>query len=82
MFHIRVANLNIEIQNRYPYAERFCREFFADFHEPDITVFVTDEELAAREMFPLTRDRVISKSLKAYAKMVSSADKGGVRIIE
>ena len=47
MFHIRVANLNIEIQNRYPYAERFCREFFADFHEPDITVFVTDEELAA-----------------------------------
>ena len=47
-----------------------------------INVKLTDEELAAREMFPLTRDRVISKSLKAYANMVSSADKGGVRIID
>ena len=47
-----------------------------------INVKLSDEELAAREMFPLTRDRVISKSLKAYANMVSSADKGGVRIIE
>ena len=47
-----------------------------------INVRLTDEELAARPMFPLTRDRVISKSLKAYASMVSSADKGGIRIIE
>ena len=47
-----------------------------------INVRLTDEELAARTMFPLTRDRVISKSLKAYASMVSSADKGGIRIIE
>ncbi|MBQ3122123.1 MAG: hypothetical protein IJC08_05935, partial [Bacteroidaceae bacterium] len=44
--------------------------------------FNADEELNAREMFPMTRDRVIPKSLKAYANMVSSADKGGVRIIE
>ena len=47
-----------------------------------INVKMTDEELEAREMFPLTRNRVVSKSLKAYASMVSSADKGGVRIIE
>ena len=47
-----------------------------------INVRLSDEELAARTMFPLTRDRVISKSLKAYASMVSSADKGGIRIIE
>ncbi len=47
-----------------------------------INVRLTDEELAAREMFPITRNRVISKSLKAYASMVSSADKGGIRIIE
>ena len=47
-----------------------------------INVRLTDEELAARTMFPLTRDRVISKSLKAYASMVSSADKGGIRIVE
>ena len=29
----------------------------------------------------LTRKRVVSKALRAYAQSVSSADKGGVRII-
>lgn len=46
-----------------------------------IRVQLTDEELAARPMAPITRNRVVSKSLKAYASMVSSADKGAVRII-
>lgn len=31
---------------------------------------------------PLKRERIISNALKAYAAMVSSADKGGVRIVE
>lgn len=53
-----------------------------DIPARSINVRLSDEELEAREMFPLTRDRVVSKSLKAYANMVSSADKGGVRIIE
>ena len=53
-----------------------------DIPNRTINVRLSDEELAARTMFPLTRDRVISKSLKAYASMVSSADKGGIRIIE
>ena len=47
-----------------------------------ISVRLTDEELAARPMRPLTRDRAVPKSLKAYASMVSSADKGGIRIID
>lgn len=46
-----------------------------------INVRLTDEELAARPMAPVTRDRKVSKALRAYAAMVSSADKGGVRII-
>ncbi|MCD8031996.1 MAG: dihydroxy-acid dehydratase [Bacteroides sp.] len=46
-----------------------------------IRVQLTDEELAARPMAPVTRDRHVSKSLRAYASMVSSADKGAVRII-
>ena len=46
------------------------------------TTEVTDEELAARPMTPVTRDRQVSKALKAYASMVSSADKGAVRLIE
>ena len=31
---------------------------------------------------PVTRDRKVSKALRAYAAMVSSADKGGVRMID
>lgn len=46
-----------------------------------INVKLTDKELAARPMAPVTRDRKVSKALRAYAAMVSSADKGGVRII-
>ena len=46
-----------------------------------INVRLTEEELAARPMTPVTRDRYVPKSLKAYASMVSSADKGAVRII-
>ena len=43
---------------------------------------MSDEEINARPMTPVTRNRIVSKSLRAYASMVSSADKGGVRIID
>ena len=47
-----------------------------------INVKLSDEELAARPQQPLKRKRTVSKALRAYAQSVSSADKGGVRIIE
>ena len=47
-----------------------------------INVRLTDEELAARPLRPLTRNREVPRSLKAYASMVSSADKGAVRLID
>ncbi|MCD8194353.1 MAG: dihydroxy-acid dehydratase [Tannerellaceae bacterium] len=60
--------------------------------ERTMNVKVSDEELANRRIAeeargnkaftPPFRERVVSKSLRAYASMVSSADKGGVRIIE
>ena len=53
-----------------------------DIPARSINVRLTDEELSARPMRPLTRDRVIPKSLKAYASMVTSADKGGIRQID
>jgi len=52
-----------------------------DIPSRSINVKLTDEELAARPQRPMTRKRIVPKSLKAYASMVSSADKGGVRII-
>ena len=63
-----------------------------DIPERSINVKLTDDQLAQRrveeesrgkEAFtPQGRDRSVSKALKAYAAMVSSADKGGVRIVE
>ena len=52
-----------------------------DIPRRSINVLLSDEELAARPMQPLTRNRQVPKSLQAYASMVSSADKGAVRII-
>ena len=52
-----------------------------DIPSRSINVKLTDEELAARPQRPMTRKRIVPKSLKAYASMVSSADKGGIRII-
>jgi dihydroxy-acid dehydratase len=52
-----------------------------DIPSRSISVKLSDEELAARTQQPLRRNRVVSKALRAYAQSVSSADKGGVRII-
>ena len=53
-----------------------------DIPARSINVRLTDAELAARPMTPVTRQREVSKALKAYAAMVSSADKGAVRLID
>lgn len=53
-----------------------------DIPNRTINVRLSDEELASRPQRPLTRNRVVSKALRAYAQSVSSADKGGVRIID
>ncbi len=53
-----------------------------DIPNRSINVLLSDEELAARAYRPMTRQRVVSKALRAYASMVSSADRGGIRIVE
>ena len=60
--------------------------------ERSINVRLSDEELAERRkaeeargkkaFTPPMRQCEVSKALRAYGKMVSSADKGGVRIVE
>ena len=53
-----------------------------DIPNRTINVRLSDEELAARPMTPVTRKREVSKALKAYAALVSSADKGAIRLID
>ena len=53
-----------------------------DIPSRTISVKLSDEELNARPQQPLKRNRPVSKALRAYAQSVSSADKGGVRILD
>ncbi len=62
-----------------------------DIPNRTINVKLTDEELASRRKeeeakgknaWQPVRDRVVSKALRAYGKMVASADKGGIRIVD
>ena len=53
-----------------------------DIPNRTINVRLSDEELAARPMTPVTRKREVSKALRAYASLVSSADKGAIRMID
>lgn len=53
-----------------------------DIPNRKINVLLSDEELDKRNQRPVTRQRSVSKALRAYAQSVSSADKGGVRIID
>ena len=63
-----------------------------DITSRNISVELSEQELAARreEMEsrgpkawkPVSRDRKVSKALRAYASMVSSADKGAIRLLE
>ena len=53
-----------------------------DIPSRSINVRLTDDVLQTRPQRPLRRTREVSRALKAYARSVSSADKGGVRLID
>ena len=53
-----------------------------DIPSRSINVRITDDVLQTRPQRPLRRTREVSRALKAYARSVSSADKGGVRLID
>lgn len=53
-----------------------------DIPSRSINVRLADAVLQARSQRPLRRTREVSRALKAYARSVSSADKGGVRLID
>ena len=62
-----------------------------DVHNRLLNLDIPDEEIearraemnaAAKPWKPATRQRKVTKALRAYAKMAASADKGAVRILE
>jgi dihydroxy-acid dehydratase len=63
-----------------------------DISKRSVNLMISEEEMAQRRAAeqargnnaytPATRKRNISKALKAYASLVSSADKGAIRLID
>lgn len=62
-----------------------------DVHTRRLSLDLPDEEIEARRVemesrekpwTPLTRQRVVSKALRAYASMATSADKGAIRQVD
>ena len=62
-------------------------EIEIDIPKRSIRLVVDDRELSARmaaqrQFRPAARDRQVPRSLQAYARLVSSADRGAVRILD
>ena len=62
-------------------------EIEIDIPKRSIRLLVDDRELSARmaaqkQFRPAARDRQVPRSLQAYARLVSSADRGAVRILD
>ena len=51
---------------------------------PDDVIEQRRQEMLSREkpLTPRSRDRQVSKALRSYAKMATSADKGAVRLVD
>ena len=72
--------------------QKYLYKIEINIPERSINVLLTDEELANRRIeelgrgdnafTPPNRQREVSKALKVYASMVSSADRGAVRLVE
>ncbi len=68
MFNLRLADLNILIENKYPYIEKMCGKYMTDEKESDFSVSVTEEEIL-REKTEECTDLGYLESLAVYRKI-------------
>ena len=75
---------NISVpEEEHIYEEEIRALILSGLSDEELSARRREEEARGRKAFtPPLRQREVSKSLKAYAAMVSSADKGATRIIE
>ncbi len=67
MFTIRLAELNITINNKYGYVEKICTDYIAE-EQTDFFVEVTDTEIEAERESP-KNDKGYLESLAIYRKI-------------
>ena len=69
MIRIRMADLNIQIENQYSYTERLCRDYTATFDAPDLVVSVSDEDI---EKFRNVLYTMNSDEVETWAKCLET----------
>ncbi len=67
MFTIRIADINICIQNRYEYVKNMCSDYITD-NNADFTLAVSDEEIQKEKINEYT-DAGYAESLAIYRKI-------------
>ena len=76
MFVIKIADMNVGIENKYEYIRHMCRDYITD-EEPEFSVSVTDEEIMreseGQEEFPAE----YLETLAIYRKICDKASKNG-----
>ena len=68
MFCIKIANIPIGIENRYPYMRHLCEDYVTE-EEPEFTVFVTEEEILKEQNGEYRFSRSYCESLCIYRKI-------------
>lgn len=73
MFAVRLAELNIGIENNYDYIYRMCTEYITD-KKPDFTVSASDDEIMTEDN-GTGLDKGYLESLAVYRKIAESIPK-------
>ena len=60
VFFIKIAELCVGIDNKYPYLEWLCRDYLTEESNPDLTVFVTEEQIKTEQEDSLSTGVVAS----------------------
>ncbi|MBE7012391.1 MAG: hypothetical protein E7415_06935 [Ruminococcaceae bacterium] len=68
MFNLKLADLNILVENKFPYVEKMCKNYITDEAKSDFSVSVSKEEIL-REKTEECGDPGYLESLAVYRKI-------------
>ncbi len=75
---VRIADLNLEIQNKYDYLEMLCADYKAEFDLPDMILSANEEELERENTGEGDFSRGYLEGLAIYRKLAEAlAEKDG-----
>ena len=80
MFIIKIADLNIKINNKYKFIEDMCKDYIVDSENYDFEISVTDEEIKAEDVEGIYPPEYL-ESLAVYRKIAQNTVKYNVFLL-